>query len=158
MSHDIRARECWSNGVVVTKLKLASVSTDQPDWQFPWAPIKAQLDADPSPHASYEYKKKDGNYISRTLGAQAERIKAGVETLPSRSTCSFIYHCPEGKGVTRVVEPNGNTTSLDWGQDDTFAIPAWSQITHKVGSDADAYLFAITDKPMLEALGMYRLE
>ena len=125
---------------------------------FPWAPVKEALDTNPAPHAVYHYKKKDGSDIALTTAAQAERVKAGTTTPASRETCSFVLHCPQGEGSTHIRSANGVETTLDWKANDTFAVPAWSRVTHTARGSADAYLFGFCDRPLLHSLGMYRRE
>lgn len=125
---------------------------------FPWAMVQTALDVEAAPHAIYHYRKKDGEEVSNTIAAQAERIRAGTTTEPSRRTCSFVYHCAKGHGSTEVFSANGTLTTLDWKENDTFAAQAWSRIAHTASGSEDAYLFAFCDRPLLQSLGMYREE
>jgi gentisate 1,2-dioxygenase len=79
---------------------------------------------------------------------------AAEYTTSSQETCSFIYHCYEGEGLTIVTTPNGQQTNIDWVAKDTFAIPAWSTIQHINKSSEASFLFAINDRPLVESLGL----
>lgn len=94
--------------------------------------------------------------LSRTVGAQAERVDRGCRSTASRESCSFVYHCFEGYGSTALRLANGELKTVEWSKGDTFAVPAWTEIVHK--ATERSYLFAINDLPLLENLGMYRKE
>ncbi|KAK5199169.1 hypothetical protein LTR99_001211 [Exophiala xenobiotica] len=145
------------HALTVLKKQIRVVDSNK-SLRFPWAPVKAALDAAPSPHAMYHYKKPDGSEVSYTLNAQAERITAGSSSPVRRDTCSYVFHCASGQGSTRILTASGTETCLEWKANDTFAIPAWSRITHTVTGTENAYLFAFSDKPLLQSLGMYRRE
>ena len=49
-----------------------------------------------------------------------------------------------------------NGRRFDWGPGDTFVVPSWAVVEHEASAAAD--VFAITDRPVLEALGLYREE
>lgn len=133
--------------------------------KIPWSKVAAVLDAannkDSPAHARYDYTLGDGNHLSKTVSAQAERIAPGATTKPLRETVSLIYHVYEGEGYTTVITPNsdGKEQRVQWKARDTFAVPAWSLVSHTCTSQSGhAYLFAINDRPMVERLGMYRKE
>lgn len=125
---------------------------------FPWSPIKTLLSASQRPHGVHHYSGPNGAPISHTLSAQAERIAAGTTSPGSRETCSFVYHVPQGKGSTRIVNGDGSETTLEWKENDTFAVPSWSRVTHSASDQGDVYLFAFSDRGLLERLGLYRME
>ena len=95
--------------------------------------------------------------LSRTLGAQAERVDGGCESAPIQESCSFVYHCFQGRGTTRLVLAGGTTQEVRWKQGDTFAVPAWSRRMHTSAVER-SYLFAVNDLPLLQNLGMYKRE
>ncbi|KAH8817399.1 RmlC-like cupin domain-containing protein [Xylogone sp. PMI_703] len=122
---------------------------------FPWDEMQARLDSKPGPWALEHYRDASGGYISGTLGAHAERVQAGQQSAPRKDTCSYIYHAHIGSGETEITLANGQTKTVRWEVNDTFAVPAWSRIVHKVDGQQDAYLFVLSDRPLLERLGMY---
>lgn len=91
-----------------------------------------------------------------TIGAMAMRVRSGAIASPKRDTCSFVFHVVAGKGKT-IIKGNKEAT-FEWKRGDTFAVPAWSNITHEASPDEDAYLFVLTDKPLLDNLGMYLVD
>ena len=128
-----------------------------------WTDVQRELDARAvENHAIYQYKHADGSYLSKTLGAQAERLSAGKHTQWSQQTLSFVYHVYEGVGKTELIERGkGTIVTVHWKTGDTFAVPAWTKIRHFAADRSSAqngenvYLFAINDRPMIEALGIY---
>ena len=122
--------------------------------RFPWSTVSRALHADPNPHAVFHYRQSDGSHLSKTISAQAERVDPGFTTMPSKEVFSFVYHVYDGEGYTRIKSPLSDTMqTIEWKRKDTFAVPAWSEVTHTcTSSEGSAYLFAINDRPIVEAL------
>ena len=134
---------------------LGRLVTSSP-WHFPWKNVEAQFQAENGPHRLHHYLPQ-GKPLSTTIGAQAEMIVAGHQTSVSQETCSFMYHCYQGHGETSITTPQGEHSVIQWKARDTFAIPAWSKISHRNLSDQDvAYLFAVNDRPLLQHLDLLR--
>ena len=91
--------------------------------------------------------------MSKTLSPSAERINAGKASVARRETTSCVYHVISGKGYSKV---DGRV--LEWTQGDTFCIPSWHQYQLFAGSEEAVYLYRFDDKPMIDALGFYRVE
>jgi gentisate 1,2-dioxygenase len=67
-----------------------------------------------------------------------------------------MYHVYEGIGQTIITTSCGKTEVIDWEVNDTFAVPAWSKVSHvNKSSSALAYLFAVNDRPLMDNLGLY---
>ncbi|PLB35002.1 cupin domain-containing protein [Aspergillus candidus] len=141
-----------------TESRYPSKLTSESKLKIPWSTVAASLNADLSTfYAKYEYRLEDGSHLSRTLSAQAERVAAGSTTPKSRETCSFVYHVYEGTGYSTIASPDGKEEKVEWREKDTFSVPAWSSISHTCTmSNGQAYLFAINDRPIVEALGLWR--
>jgi gentisate 1,2-dioxygenase len=119
---------------------------------YPWAEMQPKLDAAGGPFATAPYVHRiTGGPISRTIGASAERIDANASSPARRETTSTIYHVVAGSGRTRAGD-----VDLVWKKGDTFVIPAWSEFVHTNGGAERAYLFRYDDRPLQEALGIYR--
>ena len=58
----------------------------------------------------------------------------------------------EGRGRTRI----GPGFVVEWRPRDIFVVPSWKQVTHDVGEDA--VLFSFSDRPIQEALHLFREE
>lgn len=46
---------------------------------------------------------------------------------------------------------------IEWKQGDTFCIPSWYEYSHHASNAGVVYLYRSHDKPMLTALGFYRV-
>ena len=138
-------------------LRYPSKPVTHSSWKFPWRLVAESLTAVPGAHAIYHYHLEDGQYLSKTISAQAERIGADQSSPISQETVSFVYHVYEGSGYTNMTLPDGTATKINWKAKDTFSVPSWAAISHTNTSySGDAFLFAITDRPMVESLGMNR--
>lgn len=137
-----------------TEPRFPSEPCTESQHQFPWADVAKALDAEPAPHSVYQYRRKDGSHLSKTISAQAEKVAASHTTVPSKEVFSFVYHVYDGEGCTTIKDPrSGITKTVEWKSKDTFAVPAWSEITHTCKThNRSAYLFAINDRPIVEAL------
>lgn len=137
--------------------RYPSTLTPSSSLKFPWAPVEKALNDTKSQYALYHYAFEDGRPLSQTLSAQAERIEAGTTSPSSQETVSFVYHVVEGEGYSIISSPGTEKPSkVTWTAKDTFAVPAWSQITHTSSPDANSFLFAINDRPMVNSLGLAR--
>jgi gentisate 1,2-dioxygenase len=56
----------------------------------------------------------------------------------------------EGAGRTRI----GEGFIADWRPRDIFVVPSWAPVTHEISEDA--VLFSFSDRPVQEALRLYR--
>ena len=138
--------------------RYPSSPVESSEFRFPWAAVQEDLDAQQGPHATYHYRSKDGGHLSKTISAQAERVAASSTSPTSREVLSYVYHVYEGQGFSMIKSP-GDTAAMrvDWTAKDTFAVPAYSEISHTCSmADGNAYLFAINDRPMVEALTFVR--
>ena len=68
-----------------------------------------------------------------------------------RETVSSVVHVVAGTGVSHVGD-----AEFRWEKGDTFAVPSWHTLEHHADTSAPAYLFRYDDRPMIEALGLYR--
>lgn len=117
--------------------------------------MKARLDKNNKAWSLQTYLDAAGNYISGTVGAHAERLNAAEQSPARKDTCSYVYHAHVGRGRSKIVTAAGETRTVEWEKNDTFAVPAWSSITHYNDGDEDAYLFVLNDRPLLDALKLY---
>ncbi|KAH8691508.1 RmlC-like cupin domain-containing protein [Talaromyces proteolyticus] len=123
---------------------------------FPWAKMKQALDETPGNWASKDYLKSDGRQVSKVLGGSVERLDAGTSSPGFRETASSVYHVVSGRGYSIIGE-----NRITWGPGDTFCIPSWQRYQHFTdleGKGEPVYLYRFHDKPMLNALGFYRLD
>ncbi|MBV8744732.1 MAG: cupin domain-containing protein, partial [Xanthobacteraceae bacterium] len=93
----------------------------------------------------------NGSWALPTMGAHLALLPAGFKGAPYRSTDGMIFVCAEGRGSTKV----GDQT-FEWEPNDVFVVPPWIRYSHN--ADKDSVLFSISDRPMQEALGIWREE
>ncbi|KAH7071814.1 RmlC-like cupin domain-containing protein [Paraphoma chrysanthemicola] len=124
------------------------------DIRISWSTVTRELDTNGFPHAKYHYRRPDGSELSQTISAQAERISPGHTTEINQDVFSYVYHVYQGHGFSMIKSPNDTIAKrIEWGPRDTFAVPAWSEVSHTCSSKGGAaYLFAVNDIPMIKAL------
>ena len=92
----------------------------------------------------------NGGWSSPTMGAHLSLLPKGFKGAAYRSTDGTIFACLEGKGQTKVdgEDPsNGARATCSWCR-------PGSLFAH--GRRPEAVLFSISDRPMQEALGIWR--
>jgi gentisate 1,2-dioxygenase len=71
-----------------------------------------------------------------------------------RHTSNQLYYVVEGSGSTEV-----EGEKLSWETGDFFVVPNWSWHRHtNASANVPAVLFSTTDRPLQEAIGVYREE
>lgn len=86
-----------------------------------------------------------------TIGAFAQRLPAGFETLPYRCTDSTVYVCLEGGGSADI-----GGVHYDFAPNDVFVVPSWHALRLRAASDT--ILFSFSDRPIQQVLGLWREE
>jgi gentisate 1,2-dioxygenase len=86
-----------------------------------------------------------------TIGAFAQRLPAGLETKPVRSTDGTVHVCLEGGGEAHVGEQTWR-----FQENDVFVVPSWNSL--QIRADRDTTLFSYSDRPVQQALGLWREE
>jgi gentisate 1,2-dioxygenase len=79
------------------------------------------------------------------------RLYPGVRTATQRKTGSSIYVVFRGAGRSVI-----GGQLFEWSPGDVFVTPSWAAVDHEADELAD--LFAISDRPVLKALHLYREE
>lgn len=121
-------------------------------WADTDAALTALLGAGAGPMASLQYANPaTGGAVMPTLGCEMHRLLPGVSTAPHRKVGSSIYVVYRGRGHSVI-----NGQRFDWEPGDVFVTPSWSTLQHEADEPAD--LFAVTDRPVLEALHLFREE
>jgi gentisate 1,2-dioxygenase len=93
-----------------------------------------------------------GGPVMPTIGASMHLVTAGQVTKARRSTANRLYHVAEGSGFSIL-----DGLRFDWERGDTFCVPTWCWQEHGAAA-ADAILFSVSDRPILDALALYREE
>jgi gentisate 1,2-dioxygenase len=86
-----------------------------------------------------------------TIGAFAQLLPAGFETSPYRSTDGTVYVCLEGEGSADI-----DGVTYTFGPNDIFVVPPWH--TLRLQAKVQTILFSFSDRPMQQALGLWREE
>lgn len=122
--------------------------------------IAAAGKSDPHDGVLLEYVNPlTGGPTMPTIGCWVQWLPPGEITKPHRHTSSTIYHVIQGQGSTTVGDKKGTGEELAWGSKDCFFVPS-SQWHHFRNSSKKepAIIFSVTDRPVLESLGLYREE
>ena len=127
---------------------------------FKWAEtlpvLEGMLPEDMSPYDGrlLEYRNPNGGPTFPTFSCWIQMLEKGEHTVAHRHTSTHLYHAFEGNGVTEV-----EGDKVAWEKGDFFVVPNWSWHRHENGSgNESAILFSTTDRPLLEAMGLYREE
>ena len=95
-----------------------------------------------------------GGPVLPTMGCTAQLLRPGVHTKAHHHASSSVYLVINGNGFSVI-----DGQRFDWEQGDVFAIPSWICHEHaNVSQTETAALFAFTDTPIMQALGLYREE
>jgi len=109
-------------------------------------------EADPAPMVSLEYiNPTTGGPAMPTLGCEMHRLRPNLRTPSARKVGSSVYVAFKGSGATVI-----NGRAFEWERGDVFVTPSWATVDHQAYEPSD--LFAVTDRPILEALHIYREE
>lgn len=137
-----------------SEARYPSEPAEHSELRFPWAVVQQKLDEGDDKHKIFHYTRRDGSHLSKTISAQAEKVASGFTTAPSQEVFSFVYHVYQGEGYTTIRNAvDGSEKKVNWKAKDTFAVPAWSEVSHTSTSiEGNSYLFAINDRPIVEAL------
>ena len=138
-----------------------SAASDSLPISYPWkdtfAALQARKDDVGSPYDGVilEYTNPvTGGHTFPTLSCCIQLLRPDEKTKKHRHTSGAAYYVFQGQGTTAV-----GTDSLHWEEGDCFVVPPWYSHKHVNGSDReDAILFSLNDTPILEALGLHRIE
>ena len=87
-----------------------------------------------------------------TMSCRVQLLREDEHTGCHRETASTVYYAMQGRGFTIV-----DGVRFDWGEGDVLVIPPWAWHEH-ASTHGEAYLFSVTDKPILDSFGYYREE
>jgi gentisate 1,2-dioxygenase len=124
--------------------------------RYPWRDTDRALTAlaelSDAPMVSLEYTDPvTGGPPLPALGCEIHRLVPDRRTSTVRKTGSSVYVAFRGSGTSVI---NGETFS--WQAGDVFTTPSWSTVDHHAHEPSD--LFAITDRPVLQALHLFKQE
>ncbi len=130
-----------------------------PVFAYPFARSRealVRLAAGGPPDACHGYKMQfvnptTGGPAMPTMGAWIQRLPKGFAGVPCRNTDGTVVHVIEGHGSVEI-----GTARFDFVPKDTFVIPSWQP--WRLAADEDVYLFSYSDRPVQEALRIWREE
>jgi gentisate 1,2-dioxygenase len=93
-----------------------------------------------------------GGYPMATIAAFIQLLPKGFQTERYRSTDATIVVAVEGRGRTRI----GQDFVVEWQPRDIFVVPSWKLVVHDATDEA--VLFSFSDRPVQEALHLFREE
>ncbi|WP_208024583.1 cupin domain-containing protein [Amycolatopsis pithecellobii] len=100
--------------------------------------------------ATIEYiDTRTGGSVLPTIACEAQRLLPGYRTPTRRHAGSRICVVYEGSGIAVI-----GGKRFDWERGDVFVAPSWAAID--LESHTPSSLFWMTDRPLLQALGLYR--
>lgn len=134
-----------------------SASANSPVFNYPFQRTREVLAAmarTDTPDSCHGHKLRYSNPATggapmQTIGAYAQLLPAGLETAEYRSTDSTVFVAVEGCGDTLIGDQK-----FSWKPRDVFVAPSWVAQRHAVA--ADAILFSFSDRPVQQALGVWR--
>jgi gentisate 1,2-dioxygenase len=126
-------------------------------WDTTWKSLRALWDAQGDEHdgIALEYTHpQTGHSILPTMACWVQMLRPGERTKAHRHTGSAVYYVAQGTGETII-----DGRCFAWGKGDIITLPSWALHEHANLSTKDAaVLFSIQDRPVVEALGLYREE
>jgi gentisate 1,2-dioxygenase len=90
-----------------------------------------------------------GGWTMPTIGTSMQLLPRGFAGRPYRSTDGTVYSVVEGRGRVEIA---GQT--FVFGPRDHFVVPSWHAVTFS--ADDECVLFSFSDRPVHEALGIWR--
>ena len=93
-----------------------------------------------------------GGHAMPTIGAFMQLLPQDFVSAPYRATEGSVHVVAEGEGETRFADG----TRIAWKPRDIFVVPGWALHTHH--PKGEAVLFSASDRPLHEALGLWREE
>jgi gentisate 1,2-dioxygenase len=119
---------------------------------FPLSETLKRLDAAAAtPAGQFGTQVELGNPAMDTIGLHMMRLAPKVKTAPYRTTANNMYAAVQGTGATTV-----DGERFEWRRGDVIAAPAWRPHFHEAAEDA--MLLRVTDAPVMQRLGFYRVE
>jgi gentisate 1,2-dioxygenase len=92
-----------------------------------------------------------GGPATATMAAFMQWLPGGFRGMAYRATDSTVFCVVEGCGKSHIGEH-----SFEWKPHDVFVVPSWLPVRHD--ADADAVLFSFSDRPVQQALRVWREE
>jgi gentisate 1,2-dioxygenase len=92
-----------------------------------------------------------GGSVMPTIDIVANLLPRDVRTDESRTSCNTIVLVMEGSGYTQIEDRR-----LEWKTHDVLCIPNWRWHQHVNTGGGDAFLYTMTDKPVMQGVNAFR--
>ncbi len=143
-------------GIGLREMGAASPIAHSPLLRYRWSETERTLASlhqkRRTSHVSLEFVNPlSGAPVVSTFACEMHRIYPGERTSTRRKTGSSVYVVYQGNGRSVI-----NGVLFEWGPGDIFVTPSWASVDHEAFERAD--LFAISDRPVLQALHLHREE
>jgi len=143
-------------GVGLRELGVSSPPAHSPLLRYRWTETEKTLEAlhraRGGPLVSLEFVNPlTGAPAVATFACEMHRLYPGERSATKRKTGSSVYVVLQGRGSSVI-----NGVRFEWGPGDIFVTPSWASVDHQAQEQAD--LFAVSDRPVLQALYLYREE
>ncbi len=96
-----------------------------------------------------------GNHAMATMATFIQLLPKGFSTAAYRSTDATVFVPIEGAGRSTITTRSGSEIAVEWGKRDIFVVPSWHRVRHEPAG-GDAVLFSYSDRPIQEALHLFR--
>ena len=132
-------------------------SADPAAFAWPYDRMRAALEQlrsgrpDPCHGFQLRYGDAGGGWAMPTLGPTLSLLPAGFTGRPCRAIAGAVATLVEGR-----VRVTVGGDSFELGPRDLIALPAWT--LHSFEALEESVLFAVSDRPVYEALGLWREE
>ena len=151
--------DLYRTGGIVPKFIASSRGDHSPLLRYEWKTVRAALDrlrqerGSPYDAVIVEFTNPEsGASPAPTIAVCAQLLRPGERTLQHRHNTSTVYVAVSGRGFTIV-----NGARLEWTANDLFVVPTWAWHEHaNLDASEDAVLYAISDAPIIEKIGLYR--
>jgi len=102
---------------------------------------------------------QDGGPTTATMSCRIQQLGPGAQTRTHRHTGNTVYHVVRGQGVAKIGQCRAAESDLAWSERDCFNVPTWHwhRFINSSSSEA-AILFSVSDRPLFDALHLYREE
>ena len=102
---------------------------------------------------------QSGGPTTATLDCRIQMLRPNQETKSHHHTCNTVYHVVRGHGVAKIGKIKADETELAWQERDCFNVPTWYWHRFKnLSVSKPAILFSVSDRPLFDALRLYREE
>jgi gentisate 1,2-dioxygenase len=155
-------RQMWFEPYAASDAPLARVPAEgSPVMSYPWTETEPELqrraaagvvDAFDDVVLDFTNPLDDGPVLP-TLGCRMQLLRPGIRTRSHRHTYAGVYHVFRGSGATIV-----DGIRIEWKEGDFVTLPPFCWHEHHNDSASPAYLFSVTDAPVIAALNFQREE